>query len=205
MMSPGQTRQCVGCSFEVDHVQGLLPHFENHDLTYAAVARAPIDEIEALRKRMGWNFTWVSSYNSDFNYDFNVSFTPEQIAAGTAFYNFQQGNPGMEDLSGDSVFYKDNSGQIFHTYSTFGPRRRAIPGRLQLFRRHAQRPQRKRPPPQSRRLGSPLEHVRQGRHGRSQWPFPFARLRLLSSQIGRPTLGSRNIQRERNYSLPSTT
>jgi len=120
MMGPGQTRQCVGCSFEVDHVQGLLPHFENHDLTYAAVARAPIDEIEALRKRMGWNFTWVSSYNSDFNYDFNVSFTPEQIAAGTAFYNFQQGNPGMEDLSGDSVFYKDNSGQIFHTYSTFG-------------------------------------------------------------------------------------
>jgi predicted dithiol-disulfide oxidoreductase (DUF899 family) len=120
MMGPGQTRQCVGCSFEVDHVQGLLPHFENHELTYAAVARAPIDEIEALRKRMGWNFTWVSSYNSDFNYDFNVSFTPEQIAAGTAFYNFQQGNPGMEDLSGDSVFLKDDSGQIFHTYSTFG-------------------------------------------------------------------------------------
>jgi predicted dithiol-disulfide oxidoreductase (DUF899 family) len=120
MMGPGQTRQCVGCSFEVDHIQGLLPHFENHDLTYAAVARAPIDEIETLRKRMGWNFTWVSSYKSDFNYDFNVSFAPEQLAAGTAFYNFQQTNPGMEDLSGDSVFFKDDSDQIFHTYSTFG-------------------------------------------------------------------------------------
>ena len=120
MMGPGQTRQCVGFSFEVDHVQGLLPHFENHNLTYAAVARAPIDEIETLRKRMGWNFTWVSSYNSDFNYDFNVSFTPQQLAAGTAFYNFHQTNPGMEDLSGDTVFFKDDSGQIFHTYSTFG-------------------------------------------------------------------------------------
>jgi len=120
MMGPGQTRQCVGCSFEVDHIQGLLPHLENHDLTYAAVARAPIDEIETLRKRMGWNFTWVSSYNSDFNYDFNVSFTPEQLAAGTAFYNFHQTNLGMEDLSGDTVFFKDDSGQIFHTYSTFG-------------------------------------------------------------------------------------
>jgi predicted dithiol-disulfide oxidoreductase (DUF899 family) len=89
MMGPGQTRQCVGCSF--------------------------------VRERMGWHFTWVSSYHSDFNYDFNVSFRPEQIAAGTAFYNFHQTNPGLEDLSGDSVFFKNDAGQIFHTYSTYGP------------------------------------------------------------------------------------
>ena len=119
MMGPDQTRQCVGCSFEVDHVAGLLPHFENHDLTYAAVARAPIEEIEILRKRMGWNFTWVSSYHNDFNYDFDVSFTSEQLEKGTAFYNYRTGNPGMEDLSGDSVFYKDASGKISHTYSVF--------------------------------------------------------------------------------------
>jgi predicted dithiol-disulfide oxidoreductase (DUF899 family) len=120
MMGPGQIGQCVGCSFEVDHVEGALVHLENHDVTYAAVARAPIDEIEAVRKRMGWHFTWVSSYGSDFNYDFNVSFTPEQIAAGRAYYNYRYTDPGLEDLSGDSVFFKDTAGQIFHTYSAFG-------------------------------------------------------------------------------------
>jgi predicted dithiol-disulfide oxidoreductase (DUF899 family) len=120
MMGPGQVTQCVGCSLEVDHIEGVLVHLHNHDVTYAVVARAPIDEIEAVRKRMGWRFPWVSSYNSDFNYDFNVSFTPEQIAAGRAFYNYEYRNPGLEDLSGDSVFFKDGAGQIFHTYSTFG-------------------------------------------------------------------------------------
>jgi predicted dithiol-disulfide oxidoreductase (DUF899 family) len=120
MMGPGQVTQCVGCSLEVDHIEGVLDHLHNHDITYAVVARAPINEIEAVRKRMGWRFPWVSSYNSDFNYDFNVSFTPEQIAAGRAFYNYDYINPGVEDLSGDSVLFKDKTGQIFHTYSTFG-------------------------------------------------------------------------------------
>jgi predicted dithiol-disulfide oxidoreductase (DUF899 family) len=115
--------QCVGCSLEVDHVEGLLEHLENHDVTYAAVARAPIEEIEVVRKRMGWRFPWVSSYHSDFNYDFNVSFTAEQVATGQALYNFERAPEwaaGLQDLSGDSVFYKDDSGKIFHTYSTYG-------------------------------------------------------------------------------------
>lgn len=120
MMGPGQIGQCVGCSLEVDHLEGILVHLNNHDVTYAAVARAPIHEIEAVRKRMGWRFPWVSSYSSDFNFDFNVSFTPEQIAENRAFYNFEFAHPGMEDRSGDSIFYKDDKGQIFHTYSTFG-------------------------------------------------------------------------------------
>jgi predicted dithiol-disulfide oxidoreductase (DUF899 family) len=89
MLGPGQLQQCVGCSLEVDHVEGILPHLENHDLTYTVVARAPIEEIEEMRKRMGWRFRWVSSFGSDFNYDFNVSFTPELIASGRALYNFQ--------------------------------------------------------------------------------------------------------------------
>jgi predicted dithiol-disulfide oxidoreductase (DUF899 family) len=123
MMGPGAAHQCVGCSLEVDHVEGLLEHLENHDVTYAAVARAPIEEIEVVRRRMGWLFPWVSSYHSDFNYDFNVSFTAEQVASGRALYNFQpapEWAAGLEDLSGDSVFYKDDSGQIFHTYSSYG-------------------------------------------------------------------------------------
>ncbi len=120
MMAPGQAGQCVGCSLEVDHIEGVFVHLQNHDLSYAAVARAPIEEIEAVRKRMGWRFTWVSAYRSDFNYDFNVSFTPEEVAAGRAFYNYEHVNPGLEDRSGDSVFVKDDAGQIFHTYSTYG-------------------------------------------------------------------------------------
>jgi predicted dithiol-disulfide oxidoreductase (DUF899 family) len=122
MMGPGATGQCVGCSFEVDHVEGILEHLQNHDVTYAVVARAPIEEIEVVRKRMGWKFPWVSSYHSDFNYDFEVSFTPEQVAAGTAIYNFQQAPDwaaGLQDLSGDSVFFKDAGGQIYLTYATF--------------------------------------------------------------------------------------
>lgn len=120
MLGPGQATQCVGCSIEVDHIEGILPHLENHDVAYVVVARAPIDEIEAMRKRMGWRFRWVSSYGSDFNYDFNVSFRPEVMAAGRAFYNFRHTNPALEDLSGNSVFFKDDDGRIFHTYSCFG-------------------------------------------------------------------------------------
>ena len=123
MMGPGAAHQCVGCSLEVDHLDGLLEHLQNHDVTYAAVARAPIAEIEVVRRRMGWRFPWVSSYQSDFNYDFNVSFKPDEVAAGRAQYNFDRAPEwaaGLEDLSGDSVFYKDGSGQVFHTYSTYG-------------------------------------------------------------------------------------
>ena len=123
MMGPGQVTQCVGCSLEVDHIEGILAHLEKHDVTYAVVARAPIEEIEAVRKRMGWRFRWVSSYHSAFNYDFSVSFTPEQLASGRAFYNYEKAPEWaaeLQDLSGDSVFYKDETGQIFHTYSTFG-------------------------------------------------------------------------------------
>jgi predicted dithiol-disulfide oxidoreductase (DUF899 family) len=69
---------------------------------------------------MGWRFTWVSSYRSDFNYDFNVSITPEEVAAGRAYYNYRYTDPGLEDLSGDSVFFKDAAGKIFHTYSMYG-------------------------------------------------------------------------------------
>lgn len=120
MMGPGQAGQCVGCSLEVDHVEGLLEHLNNHDVTYAVVARAPIAEIEAVRRRMGWRFPWVSSFESDFNYDFHVSFTPEEVASGKAWVNYREGAPGLEDHSGDSVFFKDESGQVFHTYSTYG-------------------------------------------------------------------------------------
>jgi predicted dithiol-disulfide oxidoreductase (DUF899 family) len=122
MMGPGAQHQCVGCSLEVDHIEGILPHLENHDVSYAVVARAPIQEIEVVRKRMGWKFLWVSSFGGDFNYDFNVSFKPEAVASGRAHYNFgtaPEWAAGVQDLSGRSVFYKNEAGQIFHTYSAY--------------------------------------------------------------------------------------
>jgi predicted dithiol-disulfide oxidoreductase (DUF899 family) len=120
MLAPGQKDGCVGCSFEVDHVEGALVHLEHHNVTWVAVARAPLAEIEAYKARMGWRFKWVSSFGSDFNYDFDVSFTPDQLARGEAFYNYRKGPLPLEDLSGFSVFIKDDHGGIFHTYSTFG-------------------------------------------------------------------------------------
>lgn len=123
MMEPGQQWQCEGCSLESDHVDGLLPHFDHHDMSYVAVSRAPIEEIEAVRKRiMGWKFCWMSSNKSDFNYDFHVSFRPEEVNAGKTTYNFREKKIGPETytLSGHSVFYKNSKGEIFRTYGTFG-------------------------------------------------------------------------------------
>jgi predicted dithiol-disulfide oxidoreductase (DUF899 family) len=121
MMEPGQEWQCPGCSLTMDHIDGLLPHFEHHDLAYVAVSRAPIEEIEAVRERMRWKFCWLSSYKSDFNYDFHVSFRPEEVRAGKAIYNFREEKIGPETytLSGHSVFYKNAKGEIFHTYGAF--------------------------------------------------------------------------------------
>jgi len=123
MMAPGAQQQCVGCSLGVDHMTDLLPHLENHDISYVVVARAPIAEIEVVRQRMGWKFPWVSSFSNDFNYDFDVSFRPEDVAAGRAKYNFRtapEWAAQIQDLSGQSVFYRNEAGELFHTYSAYG-------------------------------------------------------------------------------------
>lgn len=121
MLAPGWDAGCVGCSFGADHLDGTLPHLENHDVTVVAVSRAPLAEIEAYKKRMGWQFDWVSSNGSDFNYDHHVSFTPEQLASGTVYYNFTEtkSEDAFEELPGMSAFYKDADGTVFHTYSAY--------------------------------------------------------------------------------------
>jgi len=120
MYGPEWQDGCVGCSFMSDHMDGIVVHLEHHDVSYVAVSRAPLATLEAYKRRMGWHFRWVSSFGSDFNYDFNVSFTPEQIASGKAWYNYEMRKVGMDELSGRSVFYRDEKGDIFHTYSSFG-------------------------------------------------------------------------------------
>jgi predicted dithiol-disulfide oxidoreductase (DUF899 family) len=120
MLGPGWSEGCVGCSFELDHVDGILMHLAQRDVGYVAVSRAPFAEIEPFRKRMGWHVKWVSSFGNDFNYDFNVSFTPEQIAAGEGYYNYAKGKVPIDEMSGRSVFTKDADGSVFHTYSSYG-------------------------------------------------------------------------------------
>jgi len=120
MQGPDQPLQCVGCALGVDHLESLLPHLENHDVSVVAIARARLPELNTLRERMGWRVPFYSSFGSDFNYDYGVSFRPEEIVAKRAVYNFEYCDPGIEDASGNSVFYKDESGAIFHTYSVFG-------------------------------------------------------------------------------------
>lgn len=119
MFGPDWEEGCPGCSFQCDHVAGALVHLENHDVTFVAVSRAPLPKIQAYHARMGWPFRWVSSFGSDFNYDFHVSFTPEQIANGTGRYNFSDQPVDMDELPGESAFYKNDAGEIFHTYTAY--------------------------------------------------------------------------------------
>ena len=120
MFGPGWKEGCVGCSFEVDHIESALVHLEHHDVSVVAVSRAPLAEIEPFRRRMGWRIPWVSSSGSDFNYDFHVSFTPEQRRSGDAEYNYARGPVESDELPGLSAFYRDASGAVFHTYSVYG-------------------------------------------------------------------------------------
>jgi predicted dithiol-disulfide oxidoreductase (DUF899 family) len=119
MFGPGWKEGCVGCSFSADHMNGALPHLEHHDVTFVAVSRAPLAEIAAFQKRMGWRFKWVSSYGNDFNFDHHVSFTKEEIAKGKVYYNYEVRDFQSEEMSGRSVFYKNATGGIFHTYSSY--------------------------------------------------------------------------------------
>jgi predicted dithiol-disulfide oxidoreductase (DUF899 family) len=119
MFAPGWKAGCVGCSFWADHIESALVHLEHHDVSYVAVSRAPLPQIEAFRKRMGWRFRWVSSFGSDFNYDYHVSFTKEQLALGKVYYNYAMTEERFEELHGLSVFYRDETGEVFHTYSSY--------------------------------------------------------------------------------------
>jgi predicted dithiol-disulfide oxidoreductase (DUF899 family) len=120
MFGPQAREGCVGCSFFADHVDGPNMHIAHHDVTFVAVSRAPLAQLEAYKRRMGWRFNWVSSSGSDFNYDFHVSFRKEDIAKGKVYYNYEMTDASMEDLHGMSVFFKDDNGAIFHTYSSYG-------------------------------------------------------------------------------------
>jgi predicted dithiol-disulfide oxidoreductase (DUF899 family) len=120
MFAPGWSDGCVGCSFFADHVDGANLHLTHHDVSFVAVSRAPLAQIEAYKKRMGWRFKWVSSYGTEFNSDYHVSFTNHDLAKGPTFYNFSVRESQTEgEAPGLSVFFKDENGAVFHTYSAY--------------------------------------------------------------------------------------
>jgi len=126
MLTPGDDHLCRGCSLLSDHVDAARQHFEHADLSFIAISRAPLSQIDAVKKRMGWKFKWVSSGNTDFNYDFGVSFRPGQEGKQ---YNYAplEGYDG-EDLHGTSVFVKNQQGEVFHTYSCYARGNEKIAG-----------------------------------------------------------------------------
>lgn len=135
MFGPEWEAGCPGCSFLADHLDGTLPHLNHHDVTLVAVARAPLAKIEAYKKRMGWNFPWVSSFGSDFNFDYHVSFTPEDLAKDKVFYNFSPIAPSdaNDELPGLSAFYRNEKGEVFHTYSSYARGAEEILGTLMIL------------------------------------------------------------------------
>jgi len=120
MFGPEWKEGCPSCSFTSDHIDGTLAHLAARDVTMVMVSRAPLAKIEAFKKRMGWQFKWVSSYGSDFNADFHVSFTKDEMAQGKVNYNYTLQEFPSEEAPGISVFCKGADGDTFHTYSTYG-------------------------------------------------------------------------------------
>jgi len=111
---------CMVCSYWMDNFDGVVVHLNHRDVTMAAVSYAPYENLAAYRKRMGWGFPWYSSRGSDFNFDYRVSFTPEELAAGKADYNYRTDPISVgSEAPGISVFTRGEDGEIYHTYSAY--------------------------------------------------------------------------------------
>jgi predicted dithiol-disulfide oxidoreductase (DUF899 family) len=118
MLGPDWDQGCKSCSFWADGFQGIPVHLAHRDVSFAAVSRAPLAKIEQFKKRMGWTFNWVSSFDSDFNFDFGVSFTEETERTGRVFYNYSDEPYMSDEMPGASFFYRRQR-EVFHTYSAY--------------------------------------------------------------------------------------
>ncbi len=119
MFGPDWNEGCKHCSYLADQFDGANWHLPRRDVTLVAISRAPLSKLEPYKKRMGWRFKWVSSHGNDFNLDYHVSFTKEDEVRGKVYYNYGMGEFISDELPGLSVFYKNEDGKIFHTYSTY--------------------------------------------------------------------------------------
>ena len=119
MFGPDWEEACKSCSFWADNFNGIPIHLNHRDVTFVAISRAPLSKLDAYKKRMGWNFPWFSSNGSDFNFDYQVSVRPEDLPKGVAYYNYKVQPSNASEEVGISVFYRDESGEVFHTYSCY--------------------------------------------------------------------------------------
>ena len=119
MFGPDWEEGCKSCSYLADHFDGANWHLPHRDVSFVAISRAPLSKLESYKKRMGWRFKWLSSQRNDFNFDYHVSFTKEDEKKNKVCYNYEVGEFISDELPGLSVFYKDENGDIFHTYSTY--------------------------------------------------------------------------------------
>jgi predicted dithiol-disulfide oxidoreductase (DUF899 family) len=119
MFHPDWDEACKSCSFWADGYNAILPHLAQRDVSLVVVSRATLEKLQAFARRMGWTFPWYSSEGSDFNYDYKVSFTEEERATGMVEYNFRETGFTPQEAPGLSVFYRDDDGQIYRTYSCY--------------------------------------------------------------------------------------
>ena len=119
MFGPDWEEGCKSCSFWADNYNGVSIHLAHRDVSLVAISRAPLDKLAAYKKRMGWDFKWVSSLGNEFNRDYHVSFTPEEMEKGDVYYNYRINKFPSDEAPGISIFYKDENGDIFHTYSCY--------------------------------------------------------------------------------------
>jgi predicted dithiol-disulfide oxidoreductase (DUF899 family) len=119
MFGPGWEEGCPSCSLLADHFDGSVVHLAHRDVTLMVVSRAPLDQIQAFKKRMGWRFPWVSSYGSDFNRDFHVSFPKNERTSDQVYYNYTEREFPSDEGPGLSAFSQDSDGNVFHTYSAY--------------------------------------------------------------------------------------
>ena len=110
---------CPSCSYWADNFDRIITHLNQRDVSMVAISKAPIDKIDSFKKRMGWSFQWLSSFGNDFNRDFHVSFTPEEVEKGEMTYNYATRSFPSPEAPGVSVFARDASGAVYHTYSTY--------------------------------------------------------------------------------------
>ena len=120
MYGPDWDEGCPSCSYLADHFDGAIVHLNHRDVTLVTASRAPLEKLEAYKKRMGWRFKWVSSLGSDFNHDYHISFAEDDMAKGEVYYNYRNTTFPASEAPGLSVFRKGDNGKIFHTYSSYG-------------------------------------------------------------------------------------
>ncbi len=119
MFGPDWEEGCKSCSFWADNFDGTEIHLKHRDISFVVVSRAELEVLEGYKSRMGWRFKWVSSYGSDFNSDYQASFSEEEVEKDEGYYNFRVGEIPGDEAAGVSVFYKNDQGEIFHTYSCY--------------------------------------------------------------------------------------